>query len=152
MHGRKNIKFLYVIVLARRFCKTFQPPRLLWPRFLCFFFRDLPDGFQDDFSIRYNLFFPTGLHLIIENARKKNNTRRPCASMSMDHTMSQMSTVHVLPNHYLDKHFNIILQFTPRSLKQYSSYGFLQQNPVFIHILYKSITCPYGQGIQHAWN
>jgi hypothetical protein len=32
---------------------------------------DLPDGFQDDFSICYNLFFPTGLRLIIENARKK---------------------------------------------------------------------------------
>jgi len=62
--------------------------------------------------------------------------------MPLDYTMSQMDTVHVLPNHYLYNHFNVILQFTPNS-----SYGFLQQNRVFIHSLYKRATCPYGQGV-----
>ena len=43
------------------------------------------------------------------------------------------SPVHVFPNHYLGNHFNIVLHFTPRSLKWYY-YGFLQQNFVFIHM------------------
>jgi len=45
------------------------------------------------------------------------------------------------------KNFNIILHFTPRSLKWYSYYGFLQHNLVFIRILSKHTTCPYAQGI-----
>lgn len=114
--------------------KNVQPPALGCPRFLRSALRDLPDAFQDDFSIYYNLFLPTGLHLIIENV-VKYTTRRPCASIPLDHIMNQLDTVHTLPNQYLDKHFNIILQFTPRSLKWYSSCGFLQQNLVFIHIL-----------------
>jgi len=100
------------------FAKSLAPWISLAKVFVFFYFRDLSDGFEDDFSICHNLFLPTGLYFIIENAvKKKHNTRRPCASMPLDHIMSQMNTVHVLPNHYLDNYSNITPKFTPRSLK-----------------------------------